>query len=79
MPQQSTKIREIFTSIQGEGPYVGEKQLFIRFCKCNLACNYCDTDFRIEKAKSYSTSELKDVILKSDAETLSLTGGEPLL
>ena len=39
-----TKVREIFTSIQGEGPYVGVKQLFVRFCGCNLRCDYCDTD-----------------------------------
>ena len=46
MQNQSTvKIKEIFTSIQGEGTYVGEKQTFVRFCKCNLACKYCDTDF----------------------------------
>lgn len=36
-------LREIFSSIQGEGPYVGCRQLFIRFAGCNLACRYCDT------------------------------------
>ena len=40
-----TKIKEIFKSIQGEGPYIGYEQLFVRFCKCNLKCGYCDTDF----------------------------------
>ena len=36
-------VREIFTSVQGEGPYVGYRQIFIRFPKCNLECAYCDT------------------------------------
>lgn len=36
-------IREIFVSAQGEGPYVGYRQLFVRFPKCNLECQYCDT------------------------------------
>ncbi len=36
-------IREIFCSIQGEGPYTGVRQAFIRFAKCNLNCVYCDT------------------------------------
>jgi len=36
-------IREIFSSVQGEGPYVGCRQLFIRFAGCNLSCRYCDT------------------------------------
>jgi 7-carboxy-7-deazaguanine synthase len=36
-------IREIFISVQGEGPYVGYRQMFVRFPKCNLECVYCDT------------------------------------
>ncbi|HTX44252.1 MAG TPA: 7-carboxy-7-deazaguanine synthase QueE [Methanocella sp.] len=36
-------IREIFVSAQGEGPYVGYRQAFVRFPKCNLECKYCDT------------------------------------
>ncbi len=48
-------ITEIFSSIQGEGPYVGVRQLFLRLPKCNLKCPYCDTEtkipeqFRVEK------------------------------
>lgn len=45
MSNRNANLSEIFSSIQGEGPYIGEKQLFIRFCKCNLNCNYCDTDY----------------------------------
>ncbi|MFZ3102049.1 MAG: 7-carboxy-7-deazaguanine synthase QueE [Desulfitobacteriaceae bacterium] len=36
-------VREIFSSIQGEGPYVGVRQLFLRLPRCNLTCPYCDT------------------------------------
>ncbi|MDF2874555.1 MAG: queE [Sporomusa sp.] len=36
-------IIEIFSSIQGEGLYVGTRQIFVRFAGCNLACDYCDT------------------------------------
>jgi organic radical activating enzyme len=36
-------IREIFCSVQGEGPYVGVRQAFLRFEGCNLSCPYCDT------------------------------------
>ena len=36
-------IVEIFSSLQGEGPYVGYRQIFIRFVGCNLRCSYCDT------------------------------------
>lgn len=40
-------ITELFSSIQGEGPYVGVRQIFLRLPKCNLNCPYCDTDLDI--------------------------------
>lgn len=39
----SGSITEIFQSIQGEGIYIGERQVFVRFAFCNLSCAYCDT------------------------------------
>lgn len=36
-------IVEIFSSIQGEGLYVGTRQVFVRLAGCNLTCAYCDT------------------------------------
>lgn len=72
------KIIEIFGSIQGEGPYVGEEHLFVRFYGCNLSCGFCD-----ERKKTYfleySVDELVKEILESKEKTVSLTGGEPLL
>jgi len=36
-------VAEIFSGIQGEGVFVGRRQLFVRVADCNLACRYCDT------------------------------------
>ena len=77
--QSTTKIREIFTSLQGEGLYIGQKQIFVRFCKCNLVCDYCDTDFMSKDAKRYSCEQLYNELKKNPCEVLSFTGGEPLL
>jgi len=37
-------LSEIFSSVQGEGPYVGERHLFVRFCDCHRDCIFCDTN-----------------------------------
>lgn len=76
-----TKIKEIFASVQGEGPYVGYKQVFVRFCNCNLKCNYCDTEFAPnEPFEDFTPQELADYIKRiSNFHSISLTGGEPLL
>ncbi|MCM1265913.1 MAG: 7-carboxy-7-deazaguanine synthase QueE [Candidatus Gastranaerophilales bacterium] len=87
--ENRAKIREIFSSIQGEGPYIGLKQIFIRFCACNLRCYYCDTDYMptdVNDKSSYfdfSPQELEEY-LKSNFDlktihSISLTGGEPLI
>ena len=39
----SVNLVEIFSSIQGEGLFVGCRQVFVRLAGCNLSCRYCDT------------------------------------
>jgi 7-carboxy-7-deazaguanine synthase len=36
---------ELFSSLQGEGSWIGARQIFFRLAYCNLDCAYCDTDF----------------------------------
>ena len=74
------KVKEIFTSIQGEGPYVGYKQLFVRLCGCNLNCSYCDTEFGERNSKEYTVDEIINIYNENpECHSISLTGGEPLL
>lgn len=81
-------ISEIFFSFQGEGLYIGEPQIFIRFAGCNLRCRYCDTKYawNRKKALHYSldgvieeVKRLKERNKIYNPKVISLTGGEPLL
>jgi len=47
---------EIFSSVQGEGKYVGCRQIFIRSADCNLNCAYCDTNFKRAEFCNVETS-----------------------
>lgn len=79
------KISEIFQSIQGEGQYVGSKQVFIRFFGCNMRCAWCDTPQAIGdkggQFEEYTSDELWRKIsdLWSNCHSVSFTGGEPLI
>ncbi|MDD2420540.1 MAG: 7-carboxy-7-deazaguanine synthase QueE [Heliobacteriaceae bacterium] len=43
MTELVANLVELMVSVQGEGPWVGRRQIFLRFAGCNLACAYCDT------------------------------------
>lgn len=44
---------EAFSSVQGEGMWVGLRHLFLRLAGCNLRCSYCDTPAALEGAGSF--------------------------
>lgn len=73
----SLNVNEIFYSLQGEGGRVGQASIFIRLAKCNLACDFCDTDF--ERGVKMSVEEVLAEIEKYGCKWIIWTGGEPTL
>ena len=75
------KVSEIFTSFQGEGPYVGTPATFLRLYGCNLDCEWCDTD--MSTYELLSVDDVAEIILTqmefNNIKTLIITGGEPTL
>jgi organic radical activating enzyme len=47
----AANLVEIFSSVQGEGPYVGTSTLFVRFGVCDLRCRWCDSPHTWHAAK----------------------------
>ena len=76
-------VKELFgPTLQGEGAHAGRPCVFLRFAVCNLACTWCDTDFRPEGAARMSAGEIVARLVELDvnaARRAIVTGGEPAL
>lgn len=75
-------VVEKFVSINGEGTKAGQLAVFIRFKGCNLACEYCDTQWANQAdapAQQMTAEEIVDYVISTGVKNVTLTGGEPLL
>lgn len=76
------QVAEIFSSIQGEGNFLGVPATFIRFMGCNLKCPFCDTKKTWgdnPESADMSINEILCTVLSYDNSLVVLTGGEPTL
>jgi organic radical activating enzyme len=72
------QLAEIFYSIQGEGTWTGTPAVFVRLAGCNLACDFCDTDYAIKRFASVDEVVAEVRAIASSCPMVVLTGGEPL-
>lgn len=78
------KIKEIFHSIQGEGPFAGSSAIFIRLAGCNLKCDFCDENYTkpfVEMGVYYILQTVSKLARKMTfpPSMIVITGGEPFL
>ncbi|MCU0455155.1 MAG: 7-carboxy-7-deazaguanine synthase QueE [Bacteroidales bacterium] len=72
---------EDFYSIQGEGFHTGKAAYFIRIGGCDVGCSWCDTRFawNADIHPMTSTAEIVKRAVGSGADSVVVTGGEPLM
>jgi len=72
---------EEFYSIQGEGYHAGKAAYFIRLGGCDVGCSWCDTRFAWDSDvyPMTSTDEIIKRAAGSGADSVVVTGGEPLM
>lgn len=82
---KQARVCGVFSSIQGEGVRLGDRQIFVRFGGCNLHCDYCDEPdtIPIPSGELWTLEKVQKAIVDLNArrkhEAVSWTGGEPLL
>lgn len=78
------EVQSIFKTIQGEGSFVGTPAIFIRLGGCNLACDFCDTEFEDFKSVDIAIILQKVDLLSKNSKNekviklVVITGGEPM-
>lgn len=81
-------VASYFPTIQGECLFAGHRAFFIRTSGCNfgaknVACSWCDTDFRISNGTPMEFEALKAQAMigfsSPEKPLIVVTGGEPLL
>lgn len=81
-PDGIISVKEIFHTIQGEGPLAGSPAVFVRTGGCNLRCFFCDTEFS-NGLRTMSPVQVADKVdlLKAGkrCDLVVITGGEPFL
>ena len=66
LPDPKLRIAEIFSSIQGEGIWVGTPSIFVRVSGCNLRCVWCDTPYASWNPEGplMTVGEIVDAVLR---------------
>ncbi|HNQ68503.1 MAG TPA: 7-carboxy-7-deazaguanine synthase QueE [Bacteroidales bacterium] len=81
LDENKIPVLEEFYSVQGEGFNTGKAAYFIRIGGCDLGCRWCDSKetWKPEIHQFVLISEIIDRVKQTSADTIVVTGGEPLI
>jgi 7-carboxy-7-deazaguanine synthase len=74
-------LMEAFYTVQGEGFHSGRSAYFLRIGGCDVGCHWCDVKESWD-AELHPPTPIQDMqagIVEQAAETVVVTGGEPLM
>lgn len=80
-------IVEIFLSVQGEGPNVGARCIFVRVKNCDFSCSFCDSKFTwarynspvVNMTPDQLSDKLVEMCTSTNCHRVVLTGGNPCI
>ena len=74
-------VAEDFYTVQGEGFHAGRPAYFVRLGGCDVGCEWCDAKYAWNPRlfPPVGIDEIAGRVVASGAQTVGVTGGEPLL
>lgn len=74
-------VMEQFSTVQGEGQFVGAPTWFIRLGGCDVGCHWCDVkeSWDAEAHPRVEVDVLANAALESGRKIVVVTGGEPAM
>jgi 7-carboxy-7-deazaguanine synthase len=75
--EDDLELIDIWTTIQGEGPFAGMRAIFVRLAGCNLECKACDTTYTDGRFRASHDDAIRLVHGYAQPGLVVVTGGEP--